>query len=89
MPASEAQSNARPTGDRGGGGGGGRGFYPRRVLQHSYVEIGHEISWNIFYGHSRPSAESKNAIVSFWLRNVHKYWLPAWRTKPVQKSELR
>ena len=28
-------------------------------------------SWNIFYGHSFPSADSRRAVVSFWQKNVH------------------
>ena len=28
-------------------------------------------SWNIFYGHSLPSAVSRRAVVSFWRKNVH------------------
>ena len=28
-------------------------------------------SWNIFYGHSLPSADSRRAVVSFWGKNVH------------------
>ena len=28
-------------------------------------------SWNIFYGHSHPSADSRRAVVSFWWKNVH------------------
>ena len=28
-------------------------------------------SWNIFYGHSLPSPDSRRAIVSFWQKNVH------------------
>ena len=28
-------------------------------------------SWNIFYGHSLPSADSRMAVVSFWRKNVH------------------
>ena len=28
-------------------------------------------SWNIFYCHSLPSADSRRAIVSFWRKNVH------------------
>ena len=28
-------------------------------------------SWNIFYGHSLPSADSRKAVVSFWWKNVH------------------
>ena len=39
-----------------------------------------EWSWNIFYGHSLPSAESRRAVVSFWQRNAHntQYWLTAY-----------
>ena len=33
-------------------------------------------SWNIFYCHSSPSADSRRAVVSFWQKNAHKYWLP-------------
>ena len=36
--------------------------------QHSFVEIW---SWNIFYGHCLPSADSRRADVSFWQKNVH------------------
>ena len=28
-------------------------------------------SWNILYGHSLPSADSRRAVVSFWRKNVH------------------
>ena len=28
-------------------------------------------SWNIFYGHSHPSTDSRRAVVSFWRKNVH------------------
>ena len=34
-------------------------------------------SWNIFCGHFLPSADSRRAIVSFWRKNVHTYWLTA------------
>ena len=33
-------------------------------------------SWNIFYGHSLPSADSRRAVVSFWRKNAQ-YWLTA------------
>ena len=36
--------------------------------------------------HSLSSADSKGAVVSFWRKNVHTYWLIAYRTKPVQKN---
>ena len=29
------------------------------------------LSWNIFYGHSLSSADSRRAVVSFWRKNVH------------------
>ena len=28
-------------------------------------------SWNTFYSHSLPSADSRRAVVSFWRKNVH------------------
>ena len=28
-------------------------------------------SWNIFYDHSLPSADSRRAVVSFWRKNAH------------------
>ena len=43
----------------------GRGFDPQ-VRQHSFVEIGHN-----FYGHSLPTADSSNAVVSYWRKYVH------------------
>ena len=33
-------------------------------------------SWNIFYGHSLPSADSRRAVVSFWRKSVHNTGLP-------------
>ena len=33
-------------------------------------------SWNIFYGHSLPFADSRRAVVSFWRKNAQ-YWLTA------------
>ena len=30
-----------------------------------------DLSWNIFYGHSLPFADSRRTVVSFWRKNVH------------------
>ena len=63
LPASVAQLDApsdwRP---------GGRGFNP---LPRSATFFRGDWSWNIFYGHSLPSADSRRAVVSFWRKNVH------------------
>ena len=40
-----------------------------------------DLSWNVFYGHSLPSVDSRRAVVSFWRKNVHRYWLTDQRTK--------
>ena len=52
----------RPTGDQ-------------EVAGSTPTEIGNifhgDWSWNIFYGHSLPSADSRRAVVSFWRKNVH------------------
>ena len=32
-------------------------------------------SWNIFFGQSLPVADTRWVVVSFWRKNVHKYWL--------------
>ena len=47
-------------------------FDPRRVRQHSFVEIDHEIFSTVIL--SMPFADSRRAVVSFWRKNVHKYW---------------
>ena len=44
---------------------GGCGFDPPPGWQHSFMEIW---SWNIFYGHSVLSADSRRAVISFWRR---------------------
>ena len=46
-------------------------------------------SWNIFYGHSLLSTDSRRAVVSFWGKNVHRYRLTAWRNMPAQESVVR
>ena len=43
-------------------------------------------SWNVFYIHSFPSAVSRRTAVSFWQKNMYKYWLPTQRTKLVQEK---
>ena len=62
----------------GAGLGGSVGFAsdwvrPPPGWQDSFVEIW---SWNIFYGHSLPSADSRRAVVSFWRQNVHNTGYP-------------
>ena len=34
-----------------------------------------DLSWNLFYGHSPPYADSKRAVVGSWRKNLHKYIL--------------
>ena len=47
----------------------------QEVLGSTPAEVGNifrrDWSWNIFYGHSLPSADSRRAVVSFWRKNVH------------------
>ena len=42
----------------------------------SFAEI---LSWNNFYDHSLPTADSRSAVVSYWRKYGHliKYWLTA------------
>ena len=62
LPASVAQLDARPTGGQ-------------EVVGSTPAEVGNILcgdwSWNIFYSHSLPSADSRRAVVSFWQKNVH------------------
>ena len=52
---------------------GGHRFNPCQVRQHSFMEIDHEIlSKDIL-----SSTDSGRAVVNFWRKNVHKYWLIA------------
>ena len=62
MPALVAQLDARPTGDQEAAGS---------TLAGSATFFHEDWSWDIFYGHSLPSADSRRAIVSFWQKNVH------------------
>ena len=43
-------------------------------------------SGNIFCNRSLPFHNSRKAFVSFWHKNVHKYWLTTLRTKPAQEK---
>ena len=67
-PASVAQFDAHSTGDQ-----EAAGLIPTWSASFSSGDW----SWKIFYGHSLPPADSRRADVSFWLKNVHKYWLTA------------
>ena len=56
--------------------GGSVGWLETRRLQvrstpRSATFLRGDWSWNIFYGHSLPSADSRRAVVSFWRKNVH------------------
>ena len=62
MPASVAHLDARPTGDQ-----EVAGSTPAKLA----TFFRGAWSWNIFYGHSLPSADSRRAVVSFWRKNVH------------------
>ena len=43
-------------------------------------------SYNIFYGHSFPSADSRRAVVKFRRKNRHTYWLNAQRAKSAKEK---
>ena len=61
-PTSMAQLDARPIGDQ-----ESAGLTPAG----SATFFRGDWSWNIFYGHSLPSADSRRAVDSFWRKNVH------------------
>ena len=51
-------------------------------------------SWNIFYGHSLPSADSTRAAIRFWRKNVHYIqiltsgWSNPWSTWKVNGTSV-
>ena len=70
------------------------------VGPHTFVDIHHEVistysSWNNFYSHSTPSADSRTADASFWRKYVHtchishceikshRIW-PIWKPIPIR-----
>ena len=57
--------------------------YPGIASHITLVEIDHEVH---FFGHSLPSVDLRRAVVSYWQKYVHKYWLTTQRNKPAQKS---
>ena len=57
--------------------------YPGIASHITLVEIDHEVH---FFGHSLPSVDLRRAVVSYWQKYVHKYWLTTQRTKPAKKS---
>ena len=61
-PASVAQLEVHPTSDQEIAGSTPAG------LATFFCE---DWSWNIFYDHFLPSAESRRAVVRFWQKNVH------------------
>ena len=63
-----AQSDARPTGDQ-----EVQGSISAMSGNIFFVEIDHEIFSMVIL----PYADSRRAFVSFWQKNVHKYWLIA------------
>ena len=60
--ASVAQLDAHPTGDQ-------EVACPNPTRSATFYSG--DWSWNIFYGHSLPSADSRRASVSFWQKNAH------------------
>ena len=50
---------------------------------------GADWSWNTFYSHSLPSAESRRAVVSFWCRLTMKYFFTLIHYLPrIQEGQL-
>ena len=61
-PALVAQLDVLPTGDQ-----AVVGLIPAGLATFLHEDW----SWNIFYGHFLPLADSRRAVVSFWRKNVH------------------
>ena len=68
QPASMAQLDAGPTGDQEVAGS---------TLAGSATFFRESWSYDIFYGHSLPSADSRRSVVSFWRKECAQYWLTA------------
>ena len=64
VPASLAQSDARPTCGQ---------EVASLISARSSNIIRWDFSRNIFYSHSHPSADSIRAVISFSWKNVHEY----------------
>ena len=66
VPASMTQSDVHLTDDQ-------------EVLGSNPLESGNILSLRLimknFHDHSLPFAESRRVVVSFWWKNIHKYWL--------------
>ena len=74
VPASVAQSDVYPTGEQEVA---GPPLGPVRLIM------------KYFLRHSLPSANSRGAVVSFWQKNVHKYWFTVRGLCLSRKSVVR
>ena len=76
-PPSMAQSDVHPTGDQ-------------EVMGSIPTSSGNILLLRLIMKYFLRSfssfTDSRRAVVSFWRKNVHKYWLTAWRTKPAQEK---
>ena len=62
QPATVAQLDAHLTGDQEVAG---------KTPAGSATFFRGDLSWDIFYGHSLPSADSRRVVVSSWQKNAH------------------